>query len=85
MDQWTSPRGGTRYPGLWRIRVPSAALDVVVTPLLRDQELDLSVRYWEGAVRVSGMVDGRAVGGSGYVELVGYARPAGGFAEAVRQ
>jgi predicted secreted hydrolase len=85
MDQWTSPRGGTRYPGLWRIRVPSAALDVVVTPLLRDQELDLSVRYWEGAVRVSGTLDGRAVGGSGYVELVGYARPAGGFAEAVRQ
>jgi predicted secreted hydrolase len=85
MDHWTSPRGGTQYPALWRLRVPSAGLDVVVKPLLRDQELDLAVRYWEGAVRVEGTADGRAVGGSGYVELVGYARAAGGFAEAVRQ
>jgi predicted secreted hydrolase len=84
-DQWTSPRGGTRYPARWRLRVPSAGLDVVVTPFLRDQELDLAVRYWEGAVRVDGTADGRAVGGSGYVELVGYAGPAEGFAEAVRE
>jgi predicted secreted hydrolase len=85
MDQWTSPRGGTRYPARWRIRVPSARLEVVVTPLLGDQELDLAIRYWEGAVRVEGTADGRAVGGSGYVELVGYAGAPGGFAEAVRQ
>jgi predicted secreted hydrolase len=85
MDRWTSPRGGTRYPALWRIRVPSAGLDIVVTPRLRDQELDLAVRYWEGAVRVDGTADGRAVGGSGYVELVGYDGPSGGAGEAVRQ
>ena len=85
MDYWVSPRDGTRYPALWRIRVPSAALDIVVRPLLPDQELDLAVRYWEGAVRVDGTADGRAVGGSGYVELVGYARTAAGRGEAVRQ
>jgi predicted secreted hydrolase len=56
-----------------------------VTPRVADQELDLAVRYWEGAVRVEGTADGRPVGGEGYVELVGYAarREAGG--EAVRQ
>jgi len=85
MDHWVSPRGGTRYPALWRVRVPSAAIDIVVRPLLSDQELDLAVRYWEGAVRVDGTADGRAVGGSGYVELVGYARAAAGPGEAVRQ
>jgi predicted secreted hydrolase len=84
-DEWTSPRGGTRYPARWHLRVPSAGLDVVVTPLLQDQELDLAIRYWEGAVRVEGTADGRAVGGAGYVELVGYASSPGGFAEAVRQ
>ena len=35
LDHWTSPRGGTRYPARWRLRIPSASLDVVVTPLLR--------------------------------------------------
>jgi predicted secreted hydrolase len=85
LDHWASPRGGTRYPARWRLRVPSASLDVVVTPLLREQELDLSVRYWEGAVRVEGTSDGRPLGGSGYVELVGYAAVVGGAAEAVRQ
>jgi predicted secreted hydrolase len=90
LDHWTSPRGGTRYPARWRLRVPSAGIDLVVTPLLRDQELDLAVRYWEGAVRVEGTAGGRALQGSGYVELVGYAAAAGGAAgvpghEAVRQ
>jgi predicted secreted hydrolase len=85
LDHWTSPRDGARYPARWRLRVPSAALDVVVKPLLRDQELDLAFRYWEGAVHVDGTADGRSVGGSGYVELVGYAESAGSSTEAVRQ
>jgi predicted secreted hydrolase len=85
LGHWTSPRGGTRYPAGWRLRVPALALDLTVTPLVADQELDLAVRYWEGAVRVEGTADGRPVGGEGYVELVGYAarREPGG--EAVRQ
>jgi predicted secreted hydrolase len=85
LAHWTSPHGGTRYPARWRIRVPSAGLDLVVTPLVPDQELDLAVRYWEGAVHVDGTADGRALGGSGYVELVGYEAGAGRSADAVRQ
>jgi predicted secreted hydrolase len=60
-------------------------LDVTVTPLLPDQELDLAVRYWEGAVRVEGTARGAPLRGTGYVELVGYARAAGETTEAVRQ
>jgi predicted secreted hydrolase len=85
LDHWASPRGGTRYPARWRLRVPVAGLDLVVTPLLRDQELDLAVRYWEGAVRVEGTAEGRPLAGAGYVELVGYAAAPGGVGEAVRQ
>jgi predicted secreted hydrolase len=66
LDYWTNPRGD-RYPGRWRVRVPSVGVDVVVRPVLQNQELTTFTRYWEGAVDVSG-------GGRGYVELVGYAR-----------
>jgi predicted secreted hydrolase len=57
----------------------------VITPLFSDQELDLAVRYWEGAVSVAGTADGRPLGGAGYVELVGYTDPARGPVDAVRQ
>jgi predicted secreted hydrolase len=72
-DHWTST-GGVRYPSAWRIRVPSLALDVSVHPVLADQELKVKPQYWEGAVDVSGMRSGAALGGRGYVELVGYDR-----------
>jgi predicted secreted hydrolase len=85
LDHWTSPRDGARYPARWRLNVPAAELDLEVTPLLADQELDLAVRYWEGAVRAEGRVAGRPVAGSGYVELVGYAPHSRGPAAAVRQ
>jgi predicted secreted hydrolase len=70
-DHWKSPRGGI-YPSRWRLRVSSLALDVRATPVLADQELDTTPRYWEGDVNTSGTKDGRAISGQGYVELVGY-------------
>ncbi len=86
LDHWTSPRGGTRYPArLAASRACRRRSTSSVTPLLADQELDLAVRYWEGAVRVDGTADGRPVGGSGYVELVGYAARPRDPTEAVRQ
>jgi predicted secreted hydrolase len=76
LDQWTSPRTGAAYPSRWRVRLPRSGLDLTVEPLVSDQELDGSFKYWEGAVTLSGTADGRPVGGRGYVELTGYA-PAG--------
>jgi len=73
LDHWTSPRGGARYPSRWRVRVPSAAIDVTVTPEVPDQELDLAFRYYEGASRVVGISDSANVSGHGHVELTGYA------------
>ena len=72
LDYWESPLGGT-YPSLWHLRIPSERLDIEITPYISDQELDTVVRYWEGAVRIEGTANGRPVGGSGYVELTGYA------------
>jgi predicted secreted hydrolase len=67
LDTWTSPDGTHTYPVEWTLRVPSKDLDLRVRPLMPNQELDVSVRYWEGAVRVEGSATGR-----GYVELTGY-------------
>ncbi len=72
VEMWESPRGG-RYPVAWRLRLPALGLELVIRPLLRDQELELTVRYWEGAVDVHGTRGGRPVQGRGYVELTGYA------------
>jgi predicted secreted hydrolase len=69
---WTSPRSGVRYPAGWRLAIPGADLALDIAPRLADQELDLGLRYWEGAVRVRGIAAGRPVSGSGYVELTGY-------------
>ena len=67
---------GARYPAAWRIAVPQLALAAEVTPVLADQELHTTPRYWEGAVDVRGTRAGRALSGQGYVELVGYAERA---------
>jgi predicted secreted hydrolase len=64
---------GDRYPAGWHIRVPALTLDLRVRPVLADQELQTTPRYWEGAVDVSGERAGSSLGGRGYVELVGYA------------
>jgi predicted secreted hydrolase len=79
---WTSPASRVRYPAGWHLTMPAGAanaaaghpggLDLTVSPLLPDQELPLSLRYWEGAVAAHGTHDGRPVTARGYVELTGY-------------
>jgi predicted secreted hydrolase len=72
LGHWTSPRSGVRYPGRWRLTLPSEHLEVELDPRLPDQELVVGTRYWEGAVTVGGTTAGRPTTGQGYVELVGY-------------
>ena len=72
LDTWTTPDGTHTYPVAWTLRVPDENIDLRITPLFPNQELDVSVRYWEGAVRVEGSATGR-----GYVEMTGYGDSAG--------
>jgi predicted secreted hydrolase len=72
LDYWKNATGH-RYPARWRVRVPTAGIDVDVRPVLANQELTASTRYWEGAVDVTGASAGQKTAGRGYVELVGYA------------
>jgi len=70
LNTWTTPDGSHTYPVEWHLRVPDHDLALHVVPLMPDQELDVSVRYWEGAVRVEDSTGRRL--GRGYVELTGY-------------
>lgn len=71
IETWDSPRGGA-YPVRWRVRVPSQTLDLDVRAAMPDQELDATVRYWEGRVSVVGSSTG-----TGFLEMTGYGDTAG--------
>ena len=69
--RWRSPRTGIDYPVAFDVQ--AGGIDITLTPLLDDQELDsrgsVGTIYWEGAVRAYS--NGREVG-RGYLELTGY-------------
>ena len=69
---WTSPETRTVYPVSWQLSLPREAMTLTVRPYLAAQELNLTVRYWEGAVQVTGQQAGEALSGHGYTELTGY-------------
>jgi predicted secreted hydrolase len=73
LDRWASPIDGVLYPARWRLRSSALRLDLEVVPVLPDQELNLAVRYWEGAVDARGTRNANTVAARGYVELTGYA------------
>ena len=72
LDSWKSPHSKITYPSRWHLAVPAQNLEVEIVPLLNDQELNVSYRYWEGAVSINGTKNGKPISGQGYVELAGY-------------
>ena len=60
----------------WKLRIDSLGLDLALTPVMEESEFATSafipVVYWEGAVEATGSMDGAAVCGKGFVEMVGY-------------
>jgi len=71
-SQWRSPETKGSYPARWRILIPSAQIELNVTPWIAGQEMRVSFPYWEGAVRFTGVSRGAPVSGNGYIELTGY-------------
>ena len=63
---WTTP-DGVRYPVRWQVSIPAKEIELTVEAAVSDQEMNHSVRYWEGAVDVRG-----SQSGLGYLELSGY-------------
>lgn len=67
----TSYSGEPAYPTEWRLKLPSGVLQI--KPFQPDSEFDSSATtaniYWEGPVKVSGVLTGE-----GFLELSGYDR-----------
>ncbi len=72
LSRWASQRSGATYPSRWAVSIPSADVQLTIEPLTADQEMRVSLVYWEGAVKISGRSNGKPVGGKGFVEMTGY-------------
>ena len=72
VDEWRSGATGVRYPIAWRLEAPGSGIELAIEPYLKDQELALSVRYWEGAVHAEGRGPLGSLTAQGYLELAGY-------------
>ncbi|VAW86770.1 AttH component of AttEFGH ABC transport system [hydrothermal vent metagenome] len=69
---WQSKDTAVRYPIDWQLDIPKEDIRLRVKAKQASQEMNVSVRYWEGAVQVNGKYKGENVDGSGYLELAGY-------------
>lgn len=71
LNTWKST-DGILYPSGWKMSLPKWDAELEIIPMVKDQELKLTVRYWEGLVKITGTLKGKPVTGKGYVELTGY-------------
>lgn len=73
---WTSPHTQDTYPVAWQIDIPSEQLQLTVTAVADDQELDARATslnvYWEGLCTVTGKCQGKTVSGDAYAEMTNY-------------
>jgi predicted secreted hydrolase len=76
LSSWRSPHTRASYPASWRVHVDGVEGDLLISPVLDDQELvdATGTTYWEGAADVLDAA-GRRHLGVAYVELTGYAAP----------
>ncbi|EFC85297.1 lipocalin family protein [Parafrankia sp. EUN1f] len=82
LGSWTSPHTGIVYPQNWNVTVPGGTL--TVTSQFPDQEVYSDIvtvgSYWEGTTTVSGTVNGQAVTGQAYAEVIPFiAMPGHGY------
>ena len=68
---WWQAEEGTRYPIAWQLDYLPQGKSWRIQAVIPNQLMDLSVKYWEGAVDVY-TVDGKTPLGRGYLEMTGY-------------
>ena len=68
--RWWQSDAGNRYPVAGVIRRKDTGETIEFQPLIDNQELDFTVRYWEGSIALT-IDSGKSIG-RGYMELTGY-------------
>ncbi|MBN2127705.1 MAG: hypothetical protein JW703_04960 [Candidatus Diapherotrites archaeon] len=70
---WESSETKAKYPLHWNIKIPSKKIDLTTEPLLKEQEMLFgTINYWEGPLKITGIISNEKVEGNGFLELVGY-------------
>lgn len=72
LDTWESTRTNSTYPSRWQIEMPGFDLSLRLETLFDEQEMNVSVQYYEGALSVSGRMNGKDISGNGFIEMTGY-------------
>lgn len=54
LEHWKSPHSNIIYPSKWLLSIPKLEIELTISPLINDQELNGNYRYWEGAVSITG-------------------------------
>jgi predicted secreted hydrolase len=70
-DYWESP-SGVIFPSGWKLDIPDENIKLEIIPAIKNQLMDVSINYWEGAVLIEGIKNKEQFSGRGYVELTGY-------------
>ena len=71
LETWTSPETGREYGIHWRLQETGKDIDLELEARFPEQEVTGNIiTFWEGALEVSGTLEGEAASGVGYAELV---------------
>lgn len=75
LNKWMSVRTFCEYPTQWRLRIPSAGVDLRLSATFDDQEFMTVIAkpaFWEGRIDVTGTFANKEVTGTGFVERNGF-------------
>lgn len=72
LDTWKSPHSKAEYPSQWNLNIPDKNIELSLSTVFSDQEMDVSVRYYEGVLSIKGTMDGETIYGNGFIEMTGY-------------
>ncbi|MFC0878470.1 lipocalin-like domain-containing protein [Saccharicrinis sp. FJH2] len=67
---WWNSTKDECYSRKWRLTSDQNNIDVIITALNNNTEVKLPFRFYEGSVSIEGTVNGTAVSGKGYAELL---------------
>jgi len=72
LDTWKSPHSNAEYPSKWDLTIPSRNIELQLSTIFPDQEMDVSVRYFEGVLNIDGRMNMNKITGNGFIEMTGY-------------
>jgi len=69
--KYKNKKTGNEYNLEYEINIPEFSISLKTTPFKKEQEMVFeTIKYWEGGIKVEGMMDNKKVSGKGFCELV---------------